>query len=59
MAIIGYILLAVGAILALLDYTTFIDVIPPLANLNVPIVVWIAVAIVGGVLAMMYRRARD
>lgn len=59
MAIIGYILLAIGVIMIILNLTLFIEVVPRLAELNIPLVVWIGVAIIGAVLAMMYRRARD
>lgn len=59
MAIIGYILLILGIAMALLEFTTFIDIVPALADLNIPLAVWIGVAIVGAILAMNFRRARD
>jgi len=45
--------------MALLEFTTFIDIVPALADLNIPLAVWIGVAIVGAILAMNFRRARD
>lgn len=59
MALVGYILFAVGLVMSLLTFTTFIDLIPPLAALNVPLAVWIGVAVIGVIVALMYRRARD
>jgi hypothetical protein len=59
MALIGYILLAFGLAMTLLDFVGFIDIIPPIANLHVPTGVWIGIAVIGAICAMAFRRARD
>ncbi len=56
---LGYIVCAIGLVGTVLSFTSFDQSIPLLANLNVPMYVWIGMAVVGGLVAMLTRQTRD
>lgn len=59
MTIIGFILAVIGAAGLLLEFTGMIEMIPPVADMGIPMAGWGGALIVGAVLVMLNRRTSD